>query len=48
LFEVAVGVHGLCLLSGPSVGLDVRELSSHLLEHWGRHPAAIRVRHSHE
>jgi hypothetical protein len=32
------------LLSSPAAGLDVRELSSHLLEHYVRHPASLVVR----
>jgi len=44
LFAEPVGVYGLCLLSGPPVGLDVRETSSHLFEHWVRHAASIMVR----
>jgi hypothetical protein len=43
LFDVPVGVQGLCLLCGPPVGIDVREVSSHLFEHWVRHPASLRV-----
>lgn len=43
LFREPVGVYGLCLLSGPPVGLDVRETSSHLFEHWVRHAASIMV-----
>jgi hypothetical protein len=43
LFSAPVGVSGLCLLAGPAVGLDVREVSSHLFEHWVRHPASLRV-----
>jgi hypothetical protein len=39
-----VGVCGLSLLCGPPVGIDVREVSSHLMEHWARHPLAVRVR----
>jgi hypothetical protein len=43
LWYTPLGAAGVCLLSGPSSGLDVRELSSHLFEHWARHPASLRV-----
>jgi hypothetical protein len=39
-----LGPHCCCLLSSPAAGLDVRELSSHLLEHHVRHPASLMVR----
>jgi hypothetical protein len=43
LCATPLGAAGCCLLSGPSAGLDVRELSSHLFEHWARHPVSLRV-----
>jgi hypothetical protein len=36
-------VYSLCLLSGPAPGVDVRELSSHLFEHWCRAPQSLMV-----
>lgn len=44
LFNVPLGMHSLCLLSGPAAGVDTRELSSHLFEYWVRHPASLMVR----
>jgi hypothetical protein len=43
-WETLLGPHCCCLLSGPAAGLDVRELSSHLFEHYARHPASLMVR----
>lgn len=43
-----LGPAGSCLLAGPAAGLDVRELSSHLMEHYARHPAALMVRRWHD
>jgi hypothetical protein len=41
--DASLGPQCCCLLSSPAAGLDVRELSSHLLEHYVRHPASLVV-----
>eukprot|EP00775_Hariotina_reticulata_P011698 gene11698-11842_t len=41
-------VYSLCLLSGPAPGVDIRELSSHLFEHWCRAPQSLMVLSCHE
>jgi hypothetical protein len=41
--DCAPGPWSRCLLASPPCGLDVRETSSHFMEHFARHPAAIVV-----